>query len=208
MTSKLPASQLRRQRREETSAGQQPVGHPAGDAEVEQTRQPGRQHLLLRVLGTAVDEGATPVLDDEIGSVKFGPLKAGVDGVDADALGKVPEQSPAEKASKPETREDLEKQVWDQMKTCYDPEIPVNVVDLGLIYDCHIEELEPGSHKASVKMTLTAPGCGMGPVIQADVENKILCVETVDEADVELVWEPLWGREMMSEAARLELGMV
>ena len=127
---------------------------------------------------------------------------------DADALGKEPEQTPTQKAGKPETEEDLEKQVWDQMKTCYDPEIPVNVVDLGLIYDCHIEELEPGSHKASVKMTLTAPGCGMGPVIQADVENKILCVETVDEADVELVWEPLWGREMMSEAARLELGMV
>jgi len=127
---------------------------------------------------------------------------------DADALGKEPEQTSTQKAGKPETEEDLEKQVWDQMKTCYDPEIPVNVVDLGLIYDCHIEELEPGSHKASVKMTLTAPGCGMGPVIQADVENKILCVETVDEADVELVWEPLWGREMMSEAARLELGMV
>jgi len=131
-----------------------------------------------------------------------------VDGVDADALGKVPEQSPAEKASKPETREDLEKQVWDQMKTCYDPEIPVNVVDLGLIYDCHLEELEPDSHKAKVKMTLTAPGCGMGPAIQADVENKILCVETVDEADVELVWEPLWSRDMMTEAARLELGMM
>ena len=109
---------------------------------------------------------------------------------------------------KPETREDLEKQVWDQMKTCYDPEIPVNVVDLGLIYDCHLEELEPGSHKAKVKMTLTAPGCGMGPAIQADVENKILCVETVDEADVELVWEPLWSRDMMTEAARLELGMM
>ena len=131
-----------------------------------------------------------------------------IDAKDADALGKEPEQTTTQKASKPETEEDLEKQVWDQMKTCYDPEIPVNVVDLGLIYDCHIEELEPGSHKASVKMTLTAPGCGMGPVIQADVENKILCVETVDEADVELVWEPLWGREMMSEAARLELGMV
>ena len=131
-----------------------------------------------------------------------------VDGVDADALGKVPEQSPAEKASKPETREDLEKQVWDQMKTCYDPEIPVNVVDLGLIYNCHLEELEPGSHKAKVKMTLTAPGCGMGPAIQADVENKILCVETVDEADVELIWEPLWSRDMMTEAARLELGMM
>ena len=98
--------------------------------------------------------------------------------------------------------------MWDQMKTCYDPEIPVNIVDLGLIYDCHVENLESDSNKVNVKMTLTAPGCGMGPAIQADVENKILCVETIDEVDVELVWEPIWGREMMSEAARLELGMM
>jgi metal-sulfur cluster biosynthetic enzyme len=94
------------------------------------------------------------------------------------------------------------------MKTCYDPEIPVNIVDLGLIYDCHLEDLKDGGHKASVKMTLTAPGCGMGPTIQADVENKILCVETVDEVEVELVWEPQWTRDMMTEAARLELGMM
>ncbi len=98
--------------------------------------------------------------------------------------------------------------MWDQIKTCYDPEIPVNIVDLGLIYDCHIENLESDSNKVNVKMTLTAPGCGMGPAIKADVENKFLCVETVDEVDVELVWEPIWGREMMSEAARLELGMM
>ena len=131
-----------------------------------------------------------------------------IDGQDADALGKESGSSPAEKMGRAETEEDLEKQVWDQMKTCYDPEIPVNIVDLGLIYDCHIENLESDSNKVNVKMTLTAPGCGMGPAIQADVENKILCVETVDEVDVELVWEPIWGREMMSEAARLELGMM
>ena len=131
-----------------------------------------------------------------------------IDGQDADALGKEAGSSPSEQVGRAETEEDLEKQVWDQMKTCYDPEIPVNIVDLGLIYDCHIENLESDSHKVSVKMTLTAPGCGMGPAIQADVENKILCVETVDEVDVELVWEPIWGREMMSEAARLELGMM
>ena len=127
---------------------------------------------------------------------------------DADALGKEPEQTPTQKASKPETEEDLEKQVWDQMKTCYDPEIPVNIVDLGLIYDCHVSELADDSRKVDVKMTLTAPGCGMGPTIQADVENKIFCVETVDEVNVELVWEPQWDRNMMSEAARLELGMM
>ncbi len=131
-----------------------------------------------------------------------------IDGQDADALGKESGSSPAEQIDRAETEEDLEKQVWDQMKTCYDPEIPVNIVDLGLIYDCHIENLESDSNKVNVRMTLTAPGCGMGPAIQADVENKILCVETVDKVDVELVWEPIWGREMMSEAARLELGMM
>ena len=131
-----------------------------------------------------------------------------IDGKDADALGKESVASSSEQLGRAETEEDLEKQVWDQMKTCYDPEIPVNIVDLGLIYDCHVENLESDSNKVNVKMTLTAPGCGMGPAIQADVENKILCVETVDEVDVELVWEPIWGREMMSEAARLELGMM
>ena len=131
-----------------------------------------------------------------------------IDGQDADALGKEAVTSSAEQMGRAETEEDLEKQVWDQMKTCYDPEIPVNIVDLGLVYDCHLEEMEEGGYKASVKMTLTAPGCGMGPTIQADVENKILCVETVNEVDVELVWEPQWSRDMMTEAARLELGMM
>ena len=103
---------------------------------------------------------------------------------------------------------EIEGKIVAALKTVYDPEIPVNIVDLGLVYDCHLEEMEEGGHKASVKMTLTAPGCGMGPTIQADVENKILCVETVDEVAVELVWEPQWTREMMTEAARLELVMM
>ena len=128
-----------------------------------------------------------------------------IDSKDADAIGQEVQSTSVKKA---ESAEDLEKQVWEQMKTCYDPEIPVNIVDLGLIYDCHLEDLKDGGHKASVKMTLTAPGCGMGPTIQADVENKILCVETVNEVAVELVWEPQWTREMMTEAARLELGMM
>ena len=128
-----------------------------------------------------------------------------IDGKDADAIGQEVQSTSVKKA---ESAEDLEKQVWEQMKTCYDPEIPVNIVDLGLIYDCHLEDLKDGGHKASVKMTHTAPGCGMGPTIQADVENKILCVETVNEVAVELVWEPQWTREMMTEAARLELGMM
>ena len=129
-----------------------------------------------------------------------------ISGIDAQKIGKdVPEEAVA-----PESEGGVatEEDVWSQLRKCYDPEIPVNIVDLGLIYDCHLEELEAGNHKASVKMTLTAPGCGMGPTIQADVENKILCVESVDEVDVELVWEPQWTQAMMTEAARLELGMM
>ena len=98
-----------------------------------------------------------------------------IDGKDADAI----EQGATHRRTgrQAENAEDLEQQVWEQMKTCYDPEIREHRGP-GLIYDCHLEELEAGNHKASVKMTLTAPGCGMGPTIQADVENKILCVET------------------------------
>ena len=131
-----------------------------------------------------------------------------IEGRHADALGLQPELTPAERAGKAGSREELERQAWDQMRTCYDPEIPVNVVDLGLIYGCEFELLGEGSYRASVKMTLTAPGCGMGQTIQQDVQNKLLCIEGIDEANVELVWEPQWGRDMMSEAARLQLGLM
>ena len=95
------------------------------------------------------------------------------------------------------------------MKTCYDPEIPVNIVDLGLIYDCHVEPLPtPHRYRVDVKMTLTAPGCGMGPVLTQDVQNKLLSLEPVDEANVELVWEPQWNQGMMTEAAKLQLGLM
>ena len=131
-----------------------------------------------------------------------------IDGKDADALGKEVSLTPAEKVGKAESAEDLEKQVWDQMKTCYDPEIPVNIVDLGLIYDCHLEELEAGNHKASVKMTLTAPGCGMGPVIAADAEGKIKKLRGVDDAKVEIVWDPPWTQDLISEVGKMELGLL
>ena len=131
-----------------------------------------------------------------------------VEGRNADALGQQHVPTAAEKAGKAGSREELEKLAWDQMRTCYDPEIPVNVVDLGLIYTCEFETLGADSYRVNVKMTLTAPGCGMGPTIQQDVQNKLLCVESIDEAIVELVWEPQWGKEMMSEAAKLQLGLM
>ena len=101
----------------------------------------------------------------------------------------------------------LEQQVWDQLKTCYDPEIPVNIVELGLIYDLNIKESDTGQ-KINIKMTLTAPGCGMGPVIAQDVEDKLMDLATVNRVIVDLVWEPVWNQAMMTDAARLELGML
>ena len=105
-----------------------------------------------------------------------------------------------------EIKGDLEQQIWDQLKTCYDPEIPVNIVELGLIYDLSIEQGDNGNN-VSIKMTLTAPGCGMGPVIADEVDRKINALQDVESVNVELVWEPQWNQGMMSEAAQLELGM-
>jgi len=102
---------------------------------------------------------------------------------------------------------DLEQQIWDQLKTCYDPEIPVNIVELGLIYDLKIEDSQEGK-EIMIKMTLTAPGCGMGPVIADEVDRKVNGLEGVKNVSVELVWEPMWNRDMMSEEAQLELGMM
>ncbi|MDQ6623841.1 MAG: putative Fe-S cluster assembly protein SufT [Verrucomicrobiota bacterium] len=101
-----------------------------------------------------------------------------------------------------------EKAVWDQLRQCYDPEIPVNIVDLGLVYDCQLKKGENGGTKVEVKMTLTAPGCGMGPAIAHDAQSKIMSIEGVDEAQVDLVWDPPWNQNMISEAGRMKLGMV
>jgi len=132
-----------------------------------------------------------------------------IESKDADALGlEAPIQRAPAAAGGPVTQEQLEKEVWDSLKTCYDPEIPVNVVDLGLIYDCHLTPIGGDNYKADVKMTLTAPGCGMGPVLAQDVQNKLLSLEPIDEANVELVWDPPWNQGMMTEAAKLQLGLM
>src|SRR5881394_4060485 len=113
-----------------------------------------------------------------------------IEGKDADALGLERTATTTGGTGQPKTAEQLEKEIWNQMRTCYDPEIPVNVVDLGLIYDCHLTPLGDNAYKVEVKMTLTAPGCGMGPVLKQDAENKILCLEQVTDVAVEVVWEP------------------
>jgi len=130
-----------------------------------------------------------------------------VEGQDADALGLTPAAKPASTGA-PASQEQLEKEIWNQLRSCYDPEIPVNIVDLGLIYDCHITPLAAGSHKVEVKMTLTAPGCGMGPMLAQDVQNRVLALEGVDDVAVELVWDPPWNQSMMTEAAKLQLGLM
>ncbi|MBX9742352.1 MAG: putative Fe-S cluster assembly protein SufT [Chthoniobacterales bacterium] len=130
---------------------------------------------------------------------------ARIDEKDVDALGLEKEAMVPVKTAPEGT---LEEAVWSQLKTVFDPEIPVNVVDLGLIYDCAILDSEEGKKKALVKMTLTAPGCGMGPTIAADARSKILTIEGIEDADVELVWDPAWNQNMISEAGRMKLGMV
>lgn len=129
-------------------------------------------------------------------------------GQDADAIGK----EPPEPLELPEGADDeaVERLVWKQLRTCFDPEIPINVVDLGLVYEAtvHAHPEHAGQRCVEVKMTLTAPGCGMGDVLVSDVRDKLERIPTVAEADVELVFDPPWNRTMMSEAARLETGML
>src|SRR5712691_11438393 len=127
---------------------------------------------------------------------------------DADAIGRElrPAEAEASMPGQPLTGEALEGKVWQTLKTCYDPEIPVNIVDLGLIYDMHVDQLPDGA-RVDVKMTLTAQGCGMGTSIAADARTKILDLPGVVEADVQVVWEPPWSPEKISPEGRTLLGI-
>ncbi len=126
-------------------------------------------------------------------------------GEDADAIGKEPVSPPELPPNA--TEDDVRELAWSQMRTCYDPEIPINIVDLGLVYDCSVSANEDGSRTVEVKLTLTAPGCGMGDILVDDVRDKIERIPTVREARVELTFDPPWNQSMMSEAARLQTGM-
>jgi probable FeS assembly SUF system protein SufT len=134
---------------------------------------------------------------------------ARIDAKDADAIGKESIVAAGTETTPAQGNASVtEEQVMERLRTCYDPEIPVNIVDLGLVYDLQIQPLPAGGSRVDIKMTLTAPGCGMGPVLQQDVETKVSAIPGVKEAGVFLVWDPPWNREMLSEAARLELGMM
>jgi probable FeS assembly SUF system protein SufT len=154
-------------------------------------------------------EGKTGFITQALGgsfTVYFEGNLFRIAGKDADALGKEvvvgPELPPNA------TDEDVKQLVWDQMRSCYDPEIPINIVELGLVYTCEINRTPEGDRVADIKMTLTAPGCGMGEVLVQDVKDKVEMVPTVTRADVELVFDPPWNQSMMSEAARLQTGMM
>lgn len=128
-----------------------------------------------------------------------------VAGIDADAIGKEPVLPP--KLPENATEDDVERLLWEQMKTVYDPEIPINIVDLGLIYSCEMSRSKNGDRVVAVTMTLTAPGCGMGDILVDDVRSKLKLVPTVEQVEVELTFDPPWNHSMMSEVARLETGM-
>ncbi len=159
-----------------------------------------------------LDKGTQGIITQELGAsftvmTEFGAMYR-IDHKDADALGKevAPSDLPAEAPSDPA---ELEKLVWDQMRKCYDPEIPVNIVDLGLVYNCEVAPAEDGEgRRVEIKMTLTAPGCGMGPVLAEDVKVRVEEIPGVSETRVEVVLDPPWNPGMMTEAARLQLGFM
>jgi len=129
-----------------------------------------------------------------------------IEGRDADALGMTQREAraPGDDASGSAPVEDL---VWSRLRSCFDPEIPVNIVDLGLIYRCEVSRRPDGGHKVSVRFTLTAQGCGMGRFLKEDIEKKLLTLPGVREVDVELVWDPPWNQSMISHSAKQQLGM-
>ncbi len=158
-----------------------------------------------------IPEGTRVLITQQLGGSYTVTTELGamlrIDERNADALGKeVPQTQP--EATPAGDEASVEERVWDQMKKCYDPEIPVNVVDLGLVYDCRVTELPDGGHRVDVKMTLTAPGCGMGPVLAEDVRSRVEEIPGVEEAQVEVVFDPPWNPNMMTEAARLQLGFM
>ena len=130
-----------------------------------------------------------------------------ITGKDADAIGMKQEKTEKSDLNYKPGDPVKDEQVWEQLRTVYDPEIPVNIVELGLVYDLEITPKEKGDF-VCIKMTLTAPGCGMGPAIAQDAEMRIRNIPGVNNVLVEIVWEPLWDRDMMSDGAKLQLGMM
>lgn len=180
------------------------------------TMHPREETLLARDVAaiqipdgtpTLLQEGMPVLITQQLGGSFTVMTDVGamyrIDEHDADALGKE-----APEAADGAGSGSLEDRVWAQMRKCYDPEIPVNIVDLGLVYDCRVEARESGGHRVEIQMTLTAPGCGMGPVLADDVRRRVEGLEGVEEVKVDVVFDPPWNQTMMTEAAKLQLGFL
>lgn len=156
--------------------------------------------------------GESVVITQRLGSsitVQIRGNLARIDAANSDALGLDPVAAPPATGTAPDASKPLtEESVYEALRACYDPEIPVNIVDLGLIYDLHLTPVETGGSRIEIKMTLTAPGCGMGPILQQDVAERVRALPGVTEVDVAIVWDPPWNRDMLTEAAKLELGLM
>ncbi|HRQ89896.1 MAG TPA: putative Fe-S cluster assembly protein SufT [Bacteroidia bacterium] len=163
--------------------------------------------LVTLPLGTKVmitqALGGTYTVATQFGLARIKAENADALGIDLDA-----EKNRHSAAQQALDSGDIQGAIWEQLKLVYDPEIPVNIVDLGLVYDCKLDRLESGSVNVEVKMTLTAPGCGMGPTIAADAQSKILLLDCVSDAKVDIVWDPVWNQDMISEEGKMKLGMI
>jgi probable FeS assembly SUF system protein SufT len=140
-------------------------------------------------------------------ATNFGLARIKAENADALGIDLEAEKNKLTAASEAIASGDVEGAIWEQLKLVYDPEIPVNIVDLGLVYDCQVKKDE-GETNVEVKMTLTAPGCGMGPTIAADAQSKILMLKGISNARVDIVWDPVWNQDMITEEGKMKLGMI
>lgn len=146
--------------------------------------------------------GGTYTVATQSGLARIKSENADALGIDLEA-----EKNKLSAASEAIAAGDIQGAIWEQLKLVYDPEIPVNIVDLGLVYDCQVKTTD-GETDVEVKMTLTAPGCGMGPTIAADAQSKILMLDGISNARVDIVWDPVWNQDMITEEGKMKLGMI
>lgn len=158
-----------------------------------------------------IEKGCMAVITQQLGSSVTVMVQGNlyrVEGQDVDALGMEIQEEVRHVPEGPVTQEYVQEMAWELLSTCFDPEIPVDIVNLGLVYGCDVTPLGDERFRIDMRMTLTAPGCGMGTMIADEARNKLLNIHGVDEVTVDLVWDPPWSREMMSESARLQMGML
>lgn len=158
-----------------------------------------------------IEEGCVAVITQQLGGSYTVMVEGNlyrVEGQDADALGFEPETAEEHVFDGPVTEQYVSDEAWNRLSTCYDPEIPVDIVNLGLVYRCDVTQTGPEKFEIEMDMTLTAPGCGMGPLIADEARTKLMAIPGVENVHVDLVWDPPWSREMISEAARLQMGLL